>query len=339
MLRPTQVRGNFSGALRTWLASLVLAVGACASGQGEIVDGPFPVDSALDSSGADSSSMPDAARPDASSIDGPPNDALVSDAQAPDAPAASTHLLLSEVVMTPSVAEYVEIYNPGDAAIDLSNYYLSDRNDYFQLVTGALVVDPTDFVARFPDQASIGPHAYQTVALRPSSDFMTTYGVSPTYSTGTATAPTVAMRAAFAGSLGVQLGLTDTGEPVVLFYWDGASDLVKDVDYLIYGTPGAGANGPVDKTGFSVDGPDSDTTPTPYLADTTGTLQIPIGAHLANGSLHRCDNSEGSEVHSGGNGIGGHNETSEPFLSTWKINTQTAAARTPNAGPPAGFCP
>ena len=45
-----------------------------------------------------------------------------------------------------------------------------------------------------------------------------------------------------------------SGEVVILYTWDGASDLVQDIDYAVWGDKVEG----VDKSGVGVDGPDAD---------------------------------------------------------------------------------
>ncbi len=56
---------------------------------------------------------------------------------------AADHLLISEVVVTPTAGEFVESFNPTDTAIDLSDVYLTDATYatggtyYYNLVTGA----------------------------------------------------------------------------------------------------------------------------------------------------------------------------------------------------------
>ena len=41
--------------------------------------------------------------------------------------AINDHLLLCEAVVTPTSDEFIEIHNPTDAPIDLTNYYWSHR--------------------------------------------------------------------------------------------------------------------------------------------------------------------------------------------------------------------
>src|SRR6476661_8109766 len=40
------------------------------------------------------------------------------------------HLLLSEVCLSPTGSEFIEITNPTGATVDLSTYYLSDNGNY-----------------------------------------------------------------------------------------------------------------------------------------------------------------------------------------------------------------
>src|SRR5215831_3983374 len=201
--------------------------------------------------------------PDGPRIDGPP---IQPDAPPPidaspvDGPPAgiAAHLLLTEIVVAPTAAEMIEIYNPTNAPIGLANYYVADRADYYALVSGTLPAVASDFAARFPANAQILPGEYQTIALHGATTFMTTYAVTPTYEMVADSATVPDMLPATAGSIGASLSLTDGGEPVILFYWDQASDLVKDVDYVFYGAATT-ANPLVNKTGISVDGPDTGT--------------------------------------------------------------------------------
>lgn len=39
---------------------------------------------------------------------------------------AQDRLLLSELVVTPTSGEFIEIYNPASAAVDLTDYHLKD---------------------------------------------------------------------------------------------------------------------------------------------------------------------------------------------------------------------
>ena len=246
------------------------------------------------------------------------------------AAATFPELLLSELVVTPTVGEYIEIYNPGSSVVDLSDVYLTDATFtgspstyYYNLPTGSNAGGGGfgDFFARFPDGASIGPGEYQSVALAGSGDYFDEYGFVPNYELfedGLSADGIADMREALSGSINDQGGLSDSGEIVVLLYWDGASDLVQDLDYALWGD-GAEA---VDKTGISIDGPDGDSTTSTYQSDTATGTQAVISAtsHGGDFSYQRVDFTEGTETQTGGNGVEGDDETSENLGTTWSSN-------------------
>jgi predicted extracellular nuclease len=246
-------------------------------------------------------------------------------------------LLLSEIVVTPTGGEFIEIYNPTASSIVLSDVYLTDATFaggstyYYNIVTGANAGGGGfgDFHARFPDGASIAPGEFQTIAMAGSDDFFAEYGFDPTYELYEDGAPDAVpdMREALPGSINGQGGLSNGGEVVVLYTWDGASDLVQDIDYAVWGDKVEA----VDKTGISVDGPDGDAVATAYLADTAIAIQdvVAPGGHGSGDSFQRVDFNEGTETQTGGNGLTGSDETSENLSVTWKL-----AAATPG-GPPA----
>ena len=73
------------------------------------------------------------------------------------------HLVFSEVVLTPSDGEYVEITNPTANDIDMSDYYLTDATDgsgnaYYNLPSGSGYWSGSgfDFICRFPAGYSLG---------------------------------------------------------------------------------------------------------------------------------------------------------------------------------------
>ncbi len=249
---------------------------------------------------------------------------------------ASDHLLVSEIVATPDAAEYVEIFNPTGAAIDLSDVYLTDATFagggqfYYKIVTGSTAGGGGyfDFHARFPDGASIASHEYQTVSLAGSDDFFAIYSTDPTYELyedGGSADGIPDMREALPGSINNQGGLTNDGEVVILYTWDGATDLVEDLDYVLWGDKTEA----VDKTGVAIDGPDPDATTTTYLVDTATASQdiAAPGYHASGNSFTRIDKDEGGEIAVGGNGITGNDETSENLSATF-----AEIGRTPNGG-------
>lgn len=217
-------------------------------------------------------------------------------------------LLLTEVVLAPSTSEFVEIFNPGAAAVDLSSYFLSDNGTYFRLPAGAQTLDTADFIARFPAGASIPSHGLITVALDTAASFTSAYGVAPTYALSGGAMITVAAN-------GIP-SLTNTGELIVLFQWDGTSDLVKDADMVLVGAPTA-SNGLVDKTAIALDGPDPGSATSTYAADAR-TLVGQGSTPAAGKSTKRIALEAGHEVQGGtGNGVAGDDETSEATSATW----------------------
>ena len=90
----------------------------------------------------------------------------------------------------------------------------------------------------------------------------------------------------------------------MLFYWDGnAQSLVEDVDYLLWGSNTYA----VDKTNISN-----------YLPDTSLENQVYLETSGEYYLYNRKSNTENGE-NINGNGITGHDETSEDFLNSWEI--------------------
>jgi hypothetical protein len=236
--------------------------------------------------------------------------------------------LISEVCVTPTEGEFVEIYNPTASSITLDNVYLCDlygtsatiTSFYPQIVAGAVTNVSADFLVRFPAGSSLPAGGVITVAMNGTS-FQTTYGEAPDfelYNTGVGTQMTTPPN----GYINSTAGLTNGDEVVVLFYWDGTTDRVYDLDYALWGDDTARR---VDKSGISIDGPDAGSTPTSYMAEVAPASQstISTAAHSSGNSYQRVDFTEGTEVTTGGNGLTGHDETSENQAVTWLISTAT----------------
>ncbi len=244
-------------------------------------------------------------------------------------------LLISEIVVTPTAAEFIEIFNPNATAMDLSDVYITDATFagsstyYYNIVTGTNAGGGSfgDFFARFPDGATIAAGEYQTIAIAGSDGYFAAYGSNPDYELfeDNATADGIAdMREALPGSINFQGGFTNSGEVAILFYWDGTTDLVTDLDYVVWGDTAEA----VDKTGVAIDGPDTDTTTSTYNNDTALSSQqiVSASAHASEQSFQRQDFSEGSELATGGNGANGHDETSEDLMNTWCSSAVTPGA-------------
>lgn len=88
-------------------------------------------------------------------------------------------LLLSEIcfneVGSDTTGEWIEIYNTGPSAIDLSNYKIGDEE-----TSGATSL--TEAMYQFPAGAMINPGEVQVVAVS-AARFQTVYGFLPTYET------------------------------------------------------------------------------------------------------------------------------------------------------------
>lgn len=233
--------------------------------------------------------------------------------------AKGDHLLISEVVLSPAEGEFVEIANPTYSTVDLTNYYLSDNGSYWKIVANGQNYTTAEFFARFPAGATIAPRSVAVVSIAGNTLFSSVYGRNADFELRKTDATPDMLPATMLplNSIGATCTLGDTGECVVLYYWDGKSDLVKDVDIVDVGA----AN--VDNTykrypkgGVSIDGPDADTVASTYPADRN--LLAPMATSPGTGvSAKRPDASEGTEVTGGGNGITGDDETSENTQTTW----------------------
>src|SRR5450755_1796575 len=133
---------------------------------------------------------------------------------------APTHvpLLLSEISLGPAGHEFIEIVNPTTFAVPLKYLYLSDNGNYFKLPAGAATLQSGDFLVRFPDNDIVPAHGVITVALGASTDFNTAFGSNPTYSIADGTITVVSS---------MTPSLTDTGEVVILFQWNGSAPIVR----------------------------------------------------------------------------------------------------------------
>lgn len=304
-----------------------LFLAACARGASPVEDVPADARVTVDAPKAaiDASDV-DAApgAPDAQ-VAGTPDAKIAFDAMMPpdSTPLVLHGLLLSEIVLAPTGSEFIEIVNPTASAVAIGDYYLSDNGTYWQLPANAQTLDTTDFIVKFPAGAQIPAHGVITVAIDTAASFQTAYGAAPTYSIADGTMTSVAGSAT--------PSLTNAGEPVILFAWDGQSDLVTDVDMMIAGTPTT-ANALGSKSGAAQDGPDVGATTSTYATD-ANTL-APQTAPGSGKSTKRLLLDTGHQTAAGtGNGVDGVDCTSEDTAVTWDGTAYTAP--TPGAVPAA----
>jgi len=253
------------------------------------------------------------------------------DIDAPVVLPASSPVLLSEVVVSPSEAEMIEIVNTSNQSVDLSTYFLSDSAKYYTLPSlpspaPPTSVDMTDFIVGFPNGTQLGPYGVLTVAVDTPSNFAGKYSRSPDFSV----TDTSMKRIAVNGTPRI----TDTGEPIILFQWDGRSNLVRDVDIMIVGNPAPG-NQLTNKSGLAPPGPDPSLPQAAYATD-ANTIPFQTMAPMPTTTMppvilstQRVLLEDGHEHQNvGGNGQSGDDETSEDTSVTWTSGT-TANPFTP----------
>jgi hypothetical protein len=276
---------------------------------------------------------------------------------------SADHLVLTEFAVRPTDAEFVEIFNPTSDIIDLTNYYLTDYRYsgsananywHFPDVNIPLAPDPAypnDFLAHFPAGTLIAPGQTIVIALHDDAVFTAYWSsglttVVPDFEliddgSADGVPGMVDPGPAPNGEPYVQsaAGLSNGRELVVLFYWDGESDLLQDVDIVQWSDlgPDYSTLSP-NKTGVQVDGPDPDTLRTEYLPDTDPQGQQVAsdvnGAHDYGLTVSRINFQEGNEVDVNGNGITGHDETSENYSVTWRKDTVPTPGSPGEYGPP-----
>jgi hypothetical protein len=220
-----------------------------------------------------------------------------------DAPclACPGEVLLSELTVTPATGEFIELYNPGPRDATLELVHLADYPSYHLISSGGGKPSSTDFRVRFPKGAMIPAGGFVVVAVGSASAFMSTYGRAPDFDLD----PLDPLAPAMLGEYGLKSGLTNSNEMVVAFAYTSSMPRVYDIDYILYGS----ATNAVDKTDVAG-----------YLPDTPASAQSFAKAPETVGrSLSRCSLSEGMERRSEGNGLLGHDETSEDHALTWQL--------------------
>jgi hypothetical protein len=254
------------------------------------------------------------------------------------------HLVISEVRVTPTQGEAVEIYNPTTATITLTDYWL--YNATFTSSDGGLdcryydhTTNPAcgqgfgDFDLRFPAGASIGPGQTKVIAITGAANFNSQCdgGCTSTQPPDFEIPPPAGGDPTVPDMIGTwdpspgnftNFGfLTNGSEELVLYQWNGQQGgAIKDVDYFLWGT---NLSVRTDKTG--VPG---------FVADTPVASQRPITVSATAGnSYQRACYNETTETATGGNGVSGHDETSEDLGTNFIVGPPSFGQKTPGTAP------
>lgn len=256
------------------------------------------------------------------------------------AAAASDHLLISEVLIdSPGSSatenndvssEFVEIYNPTNETIALGNYILTDYPSYHTLPAGSFDygVNSFDYMLKFPPTATLKPGQIAVVTLDAVTFFTevgTNFGGTEKGYSALAGGPLLFEIKNTDAAVPEMINLkslapnpttflkTNPGEFVALIYWNGLTDLVYDVDIIQWGQI-VRADQLINKSGVAVDGPDAGEQPSTYKTDLFAPdFDFPIVPH----AMIRHSIDEVFEVQTNGNGITGHDETSENLKASF----------------------
>ena len=214
------------------------------------------------------------------------------------------HLIFNKVAISATQVEMIEIYNPLDSSLDLSNYYLSDSDKYYQWVHGESIGN-FDFLIKFPTDLTIHPQESIVITTASSSSFSDYYGYEADISLIDTNFEIF--------EFGISPNLSPTEEMLILFYWDGDSSIIQDVDYFLWGDNNSGVYKNTDEGYTYNDTP---------LEDQVFLETYSFSDSYQYDSLYvRVNTDEYNEIQFDGNGITGHDETSEILDSSWMIGT------------------
>lgn len=231
-----------------------------------------------------------------------------------DCRVVSGGLQFSEIVVTNTDAEFIEIHNPSDQEVDLSGLHIADYADYWSHAhDGGSSPRSTDFFVRFPAGSTIAPRGFTVISTQTAAEYQETYGEAPDFDLDPADQGAPSLE----GDIGNTRSLTNGGEVLVLFSIDN-NGVVSDLDIVLWGDTGDA----IDKSGELVAGH-------VYAAETAAENQSFFSAPQVGSSAHRCDPLEGTQMAVDGNGDGGTDETSENLAETWRVSE----GPTPGAAP------
>ena len=231
---------------------------------------------------------------------------------------SGTHLVISEVAPRGAGAgslsdssEYVEIYNPTSKPVSLDDKYISDDSKYYQIVNGTYTaVNTTDWALKFPAGLALSPG--RTLVLCVTKTGFAGSGASAPGaqyflemkdSNGSGADDMIIIPTMMTARVLNPNASSTNGEWVVLYCWNGTSDLVCDIDYASWGVNSA-SNPKMDKSGISIDGPDAGTGASAYNNDTPAASQTNLGngTQLTKPNTYQRTGGEVGEITTGGNG-------------------------------------
>ncbi len=230
----------------------------------------------------------------------------------------TVQLLISEIATQPGPAEFFEVYNPSAQAVDVTDYYISDNSIYYAIADGTawnpMGTPGTDFLVQFPAGTTIPSGEVVTIESGDLSDFFTTYGSCPDFTLRSGVtcngSPVPQMKIpATVGGVAATSNLSNDGEMLVLFCF-GGGNVVHDVDYVTWDDDLTDLNTHVLKTGKPG-----------YSADTAIASQSLAPKPAVAETIARCTTTETGETMTGGNGLLGHDETSETLATSFTIET------------------
>jgi hypothetical protein len=277
---------------------------------------------------------------------------------------AQQKLMLTEICVTPTAQEYAEVWNRSGAPLTLNTgvtigvdngagqgaYFISDANlNYWEAVNGPITGGGAgDGIYQFPTGFTLAPNQV-AVVVGSADDFFADAAVAALFPGGyndfiaqpgspmlfeslpeglaqSVLTPDmiVVTTAATSG-----LSFTNGGESCHVYFWNGQSDLITDIDTVCFGAPST-ANDPPNKSAATIiDGPDAGAVTSAYAVDCVLGDLSPCGTDITGATTFaRLTVAEGQA--GGGNGIAGTDE----FTENWSVSWGTGAAISPGTVPP-----
>ena len=186
----------------------------------------------------------------------------------------------------------------------------SDLEDDFVFEKEFWSKNYNDFFIQFPENSTIMPGETQIISMHMDSIFHDYYYYYPDYNIHELTTKETE---SFLGGNSTIDYLEDSGnngESLILFYWDGVSNLVKDVDYFLWGSRSFA----IDKTNLENYNSDQ---PSDFQSFLDNTINHYSYNRIVDSNNYCCN--ETGETDNEGNGITGHNEMSENFEDGWFV--------------------